>query len=191
MKRRAVFLDRDGTIIHGDPPEWICSPADVRLLDGAADAIRRMNDAGFVVVIVTNQSGLARGYFTEEDLAAIHSVMLDRLRRRGARIDAIYTCPHHPDAKLAKYRKVCDCRKPKQGLVRRAVKELGLTLRGSFVSGDATRDVLLAKGNELTPILVLTGKGESLRQEARAALGDRLIVKKDLAAAARVIVAAR
>ncbi len=191
MKKRAVFLDRDGTIIHGDPPEWITCPGDVRLLNGAAAAVRAMNRAGFVVVVLTNQSGVARGYFTEEDLAAIDSVMLDRLRRAGAHIDAVYFCPHHPEAKLARYRKVCDCRKPKKGMLRRAVRDLGLTLKGSFMVGDATRDVLLAKDEAMTPILVRTGKGRSLEKEARAALGERLVVTKDLAAAARIIVESR
>lgn len=129
---RAVFLDRDGTIARNVP--YCSRPEDLELLPGVGEGIRLLNESGFVVVIITNQSGIARGYFTEETLAKIHQKMKDDLAKCGAHIDAIYYCPHHPNDG-------CDCRKPKPALAFQAAKEHHIDLTQSFFIGDKLQDI--------------------------------------------------
>jgi histidinol-phosphate phosphatase family protein len=148
MLRRAVFLDRDGTI--AEDVNYCRRPEDFRLFPRAAEAIAMLNEAGLAVVVVTNQSGIARGYFTEETLAQIHQKMTDQLAGRGAQVDAIYYCPHHPDDG-------CTCRKPGTDLFQRAVEELGLALAGSYVVGDREMDVLAGQALGCQTVLVETG----------------------------------
>jgi histidinol-phosphate phosphatase family protein len=174
--RPAVFLDRDGTLI--EDPGYLADPDRVRLLPGAAEAVAELNRAGVPVVVVTNQSGIARGLLTEAQYRATERRLDQLLADRGARIDAHYFCPHHPDAGGP-----CDCRKPGLLLYRRAASEHGLDLAASWWVGDRLRDVLPAPALGGRGILVLTGAGGS---EAAAA-DARFIVSADLAAAARVI----
>lgn len=135
MKRKCVFLDRDGTIAFDVP---YCSRAeDFHLIPGAAEAIRTLNQHGFLVVLVTNQSGISRGYFTESTLLAIHQRMEQLLSAYGARLDAIYFCPHHPEDG-------CKCRKPNSGMIDQATEDFAIDLRGSYVIGDAPSDIELA-----------------------------------------------
>lgn len=188
--RRAVFLDRDGTI-NAETPGFLTRVAQLRLLPGSAAAIAALNRAGYHVVVLTNQSALARGLLTERGLERIHGALIERLQRHRAHVDALFFCPHHPDGKVARYAKTCDCRKPAQGLLERATRVLDLTLDGSFVIGDDARDVALAQGNALTPILVRTGKGREKESEARARLGKRLRVADDLSAAVATILRRR
>lgn len=136
--RRAVFLDRDGTII--EDIGYLAAAADVRLLPGAAAAIARLNAAGLAAVVVTNQSGIARGLLDEAAYAATARRLDDLLAAQGARLDAHYHCPHHPD-----FTGPCECRKPGPLLYRRAAEELGLDLGGSWWVGDRLRDVLAAE----------------------------------------------
>jgi D-glycero-D-manno-heptose 1,7-bisphosphate phosphatase len=185
--RRAVFLDRDGTI-NAETPGFLTRVAQLRLLPGSAAAIAALNRAGFHVVVLTNQSALARGLLTERGLERIHATLIERLRKQQAHVDALFFCPHHPDGKVVRYAKACDCRKPAQGLLERATRVLDLSLEGSYVIGDDARDVALAQGNALTPILVRTGKGKEKEAQARALLGDRLAVADDLSAAVAAIV---
>lgn len=148
MSRRAVFLDRDGTIIRD--AEYIRDPAEVELLPGAANALRRLNDAGIPVVVVTNQSGIARGFFTESDYQRVHARMEELLAaERGARIDATYFCPHHPD-----FTGPCDCRKPRTLLFERAATQLDLSTEGSWYLGDRLRDIQPARQLLGTGIMV-------------------------------------
>lgn len=148
MSRRAVFLDRDGTLIRD--AEYIRDPAEVELLPGAANALRRLNDAGIPVVVVTNQSGIARGFFTESDYQRVHARMEELLAaERGARIDATYFCPHHPD-----FTGPCDCRKPRTLLFERAATQLDLSTEGSWYLGDRLRDIQPARQLLGTGIMV-------------------------------------
>jgi len=133
---KAVFLDRDGTIARDVP--YCSRPEDFELLPGAAEGIKLLNEHGFKVVVVTNQSGIARGYFTERTLAEIHDKMITQLAEHGARVDAIYYCPHHPDDN-------CDCRKPKPKMVFQAARDLDIDLSQSYVVGDSEMDVELAR----------------------------------------------
>jgi D-glycero-D-manno-heptose 1,7-bisphosphate phosphatase len=156
MARPAVFLDRDGTVVRD--VNYLCSVRRLRLLPGAGRAIRRLNAAGFAVVIATNQSGVARGLLTEADLAEIHAALTRRMSRHGARLDAICYCPHHPQAVLPAYRKRCRCRKPSPGLLVRAARRLDLDLRASFAVGDSTRDIEAGRGAGCRTVLLRPGR---------------------------------
>ncbi len=165
--RRAVFLDRDGTVV--DELGFLSDPARVRLVPRAAEGIARMNRAGLRVLIVTNQSGIARGMFDEGTLAAVHARIQALLAAEGARIDGFYHCPHHPD-----FGSPCACRKPEPGLLLAAAREHGVDLASSWLVGDSPRDLEAARRAGVHGrILVLTGKGEETRAElARASCAD-------------------
>lgn len=161
-RKPAVFLDRDGTI--NEQMGYINHICRFQLLPGAAQAIKKLNDAHIPVVVVSNQSGLARGYFPEELLVAVHEKMHKLLAEEGAVVDAIYYCPHHPEAKEARFREACDCRKPKPGLILQASEELGLDPEKSFVVGDRWSDIKTAANCGATSILVRTGYGRGDEQ---------------------------
>ena len=155
--RPAVFLDRDGTI--NEQMGYINHISRFQLLPGVGAAIARLNRQGMPVVVVTNQSGLARGYFPAALLEAVHEKMFRELAEAGAQIDALYLCPHHPEAKEARYRQACDCRKPKTGMLEQAARELGLDLGRSYVIGDRWSDLRCGAAVGASTILVLTGYG--------------------------------
>jgi D-glycero-D-manno-heptose 1,7-bisphosphate phosphatase len=159
--RPAVFLDRDGTLI--EDRHYLRDPTGVQLLPGAAEAVRRLNAAGRVVVVVTNQSGIARGLLTEADYAATSRRLAELLAAGGAQLDAQYHCPHHPDLSGA-----CECRKPGTLLYRRAAADFGLDLGRSWWIGDRLRDVAAAGALGGRGLLVRTGRGgeEARRPEA-------------------------
>jgi len=177
MGRSAVFLDRDGTVIH--EVDYLKSTDQVRLLPRAAAAIRRLNEAGMVVVVVTNQSGIARGIVSESDLVAIHDLIRHRLARYGAALDAIYFCPHHPTEGLPPFRRRCRCRKPAAGMLTRAARDLALDLHRSFTVGDSERDLVAGQKAGCRTILVRTGYGR--RTEASASSLPADYVADDLA----------
>ncbi len=139
MPHKAVFLDRDGTLI--EDPGYLGDPSGVRLLGGADVALKAFAKAGYRLIVVTNQSGIARGLFSEETLGTIHAELQRQLDERGVRLDAIYYCPHHPEAKLEAYRRVCDERKPEPGMLLRAAAEMDLDLAASWMIGDSARDI--------------------------------------------------
>ncbi len=151
----AVFLDRDGTV--NEEVNYLSDPDQLRLIAGAAEGIKRLNGAGLKVVLVTNQSGIARGYFSEAVLHQIHERLRLLLAREGARIDAVYYCPHHPSAGNSPYTVDCDCRKPGTGLIDRASRDLGIDVKNSFVVGDKWSDIELAQRAGSRSILVSTG----------------------------------
>jgi len=165
MGRPAVFLDRDGTVVR--EVDYLRSARDLRLLPGAAEAVRRLNRAGYVVVIATNQSGVARGLLTEDELEGIHRTLIERLGRRGARIDAIYYCPHHPQAAVARYRRRCRCRKPRPGMLARAARDLDLDLARSVAVGDSARDIEAGRRSGCRTVLVRTGYGAKAEADLR------------------------
>lgn len=156
-KKPAVFLDRDGTI--NEQMGYINHISRFHLLPGAAAAIRRLNEERIPVVVVTNQSGLARGYFPEELLTAVHEKMYRQLAEEGAHVDGLYICPHHPEAKEERYRMDCSCRKPKTGLLEQAARELKIDLSASYMVGDRWSDLRCGLRVGATPVLVLTGYG--------------------------------
>jgi len=177
--RAAAFLDRDGTIIHD--AHYLADPDGVRLLPGAAAAIARLNAAGMPVVVVTNQSGIGRGYFTEGDFRAVQARVEALLAAGGARLDAVYHCPHAPDAEPA-----CGCRKPGVELFVRAAAEHGLDLARSWYVGDRLRDVAPAERLGGRGILVRAGAEHGEAERAPAGVA----VVEDLAEAVEVVLAA-
>ncbi|MFN2481119.1 MAG: D-glycero-alpha-D-manno-heptose-1,7-bisphosphate 7-phosphatase [Pyrinomonadaceae bacterium] len=157
MKRRAVFIDRDGTI--SEEVGYVNHPSRYRVFPFAAEAIRLLNDAGWLAVLVTNQAGVARGYFKEDVITAVHDLLARELGREGARLDAVYYCPHHPSVGEPPYRSECGCRKPKPGLITRAAAEHNIDLARSWMVGDRYGDVELARNAGTRAALVLTGYG--------------------------------
>lgn len=156
-KRRAVFLDRDGTV--ADEVGYVNHLSRFRLYPWAAEAIRRIHAARLAAVVITNQAGVARGYFHEELIKHANEKMQQELEAAGARLDGVYYCPHHPDVGEPPYRQPCRCRKPLPGLIERAVSELNLELDGSVVIGDRYVDVEMGHRLGLSAALVLTGYG--------------------------------
>lgn len=155
--RPAIFLDRDGVII--EDTHYLASPAQVRLIPGAADAIAALNRAGWPVVVVTNQSGVARGLFPVEAVEAVHAHLTEQLEGYGARIEAYYYCPHFPTADVEVYRVECACRKPKPGMLLRAAEELDLDPDRSWMIGDRASDLEAGAAAGTRTILVRTGYG--------------------------------
>ncbi|HVX39678.1 MAG TPA: HAD family hydrolase [Gemmatimonadaceae bacterium] len=137
-RRPAAFLDRDGTIIYD--ASYVRDPDDVVLLDGAGEAIKTLNARGIAVILVTNQSGIARGWLTHDDYARVHARLVELLAEDGARLDGAYMCPHHPDITGP-----CECRKPGLALYRQAIEEHGLDPARSLFTGDRWRDVAAAE----------------------------------------------
>lgn len=157
----AVFLDRDGTI--NVEKNYVHRFEDFEFIEGSIEAIRMLRDSGFKVVVVTNQSGIGRGYYTSNDVQLLHDRIQRELRKEGTMIDAFFFCPHHPDAPIAEYRLDCECRKPKPGMVFQAEKKLDLDLKRSYIVGDSAADMEMGKQTGLYSILVRTGHGaESL-----------------------------
>lgn len=136
---RAVFLDRDGTIIEdvGYPHER----SQIRFLPGVSEAIKRLNENGFKVIIVTNQAGVARGYFSEEAVKELNKYIQESLAEQGAFIDMVYYCPHHIEGVIEEYRKACYCRKPNPGMIEKAVRDFDIDVESSFLIGDHLSDV--------------------------------------------------
>jgi D-glycero-D-manno-heptose 1,7-bisphosphate phosphatase len=164
---KAVFLDRDGTI--NEEMGYINHIGRFRVFDFVPEAIRLFNENGFKVIVITNQSGVARGYFTEELLREIHNHLIHILESRNARIDKIYYCPHHPVEGTGEYRKDCNCRKPKTGMIDRARQDFDIEMNQSYMIGDRFKDMEFGKRVGLKTIFLLTGygKGEYTYQKSR------------------------
>lgn len=170
---KLVILDRDG-VINYDSAQFIKSPGEWKPIPGSLEAIARLNQAGYRVVVATNQSGIGRGLFDMDALNAIHGKMHRAAQSVGARVDAVFFCPHTADAK-------CDCRKPKPGMFARIGDCYNVDLAGTPSVGDSLRDLQAAVAVGGHPLLVLTGKGEKTRSEG--GLPDGTLIFADLAAA--------
>jgi len=154
---KLVVLDRDGTINH-DSDQYIKSPAEWKPIKGSLEAIARLTQAGFRVVVATNQSGLARGLFDMAALNAIHDVLQRAVHQAGGRIDAIFFCPHADESG-------CECRKPRPGMLLEIGKRLNVPMEGVPMVGDSLRDLQAAAAAGARPVLVLTGRGRKTRDE--------------------------
>ena len=161
--KRAVFLDRDGTLI--EEAGYLDRLDRLVFFPYSVDAVRVLNRAGFAVVVVTNQAGIARGIVRESFVAEAHRAISDRLEAGGARVDAYYYCPHYPTGTVEQYRVPCDCRKPQPGLLRRAAADLQIDLARSFVVGDRWHDIAAGQAVGARGVLVRTGLGR--RDEGR------------------------
>jgi len=154
--RKAVFVDRDCTII--EDTVFSVDPADLKPLPGTIEALQRLQRAGYLLVVVTNQSGVARGRFSEEQLQAFHDHMVDAFAGMGVRIAGVYYCPHFPGEKVAQYARECDCRKPQPGMLLRAAREHHVDLAKSWMIGDRPADVGVGKAAGCRTVRVLTGQ---------------------------------
>lgn len=153
----AVFLDRDGVI--NEESDYLHDPKDLRLLPGAAEAIKRLNEGGIPVIVMSNQSGVARGLYPESHVGVLHEALAQDLKKEGAHIDRFYYCPHHPTAGRGKYKIICDCRKPMPGLPHQAAKDMSLNLKNCVMVGDKASDLAAGFAAGCRTILVLTGYG--------------------------------
>ncbi|TWJ19441.1 D-glycero-beta-D-manno-heptose 1,7-bisphosphate 7-phosphatase [Geobacter argillaceus] len=180
--RRAVFLDRDGTI--NEERVYLHRVEEFAFIPGVPEVIRDLRRSGFLVIVVTNQSGIGRGYYDEAALARLHAHMDSELARVGAAIDAYYFCPHHPEHGVGDYRRECDCRKPLPGMLLTAAREWHVDLGASYLVGDKLADVEAALAAGCRPVLVRTGYGvvEALKVPPGVPVCD------DLPEAARMIV---
>ena len=169
--RPAAFLDRDGVlnVDHG----YVYRPDDLQWIDGAPEAVRLLNAAGYDVIVVTNQSGVARGLYDEAAVRAFHDHMAAELKRRGARIDAFYYCPHHPDGTVQPYAVACNCRKPGTGMLAQAARERPIDRGRSFLIGDRPGDLEAAAAFGIKGILY----------DGKTALPE--LVQREIAAAGR------
>ena len=188
--RKAVFLDRDGTVLTlTGGTGYLADIRSMHILPGAARAIALLNKAGFLVFIHTNQAIVSRGKLTEEKLQHIHRALLKRLRKQGAHVDAFYYCPHHPEGKIQKYRVVCICRKPKTGMMKKAIKKFNVNTKKSFMVGDSSKDILAGKRAGLQTILVKTGNAG--KESGAVSVEPDYIEKNLLSAVVQIKKAAR
>lgn len=185
--KRAVFIDRDGTL--SEEVGYINHPSRFRLFPYSGDAIRRLNENGWLAIVTTNQAGVARGYFSEEMIAKVHDGMTKDLEDDGARLDAIYYCAHHPSVGEPPYRLDCDCRKPRPGLITRAARDLDVDLNASWMVGDRYSDVELARNAGVKSAFVLSGygRGEWEHQRSRWVHQPDLIAENLLEAVRRIV----
>lgn len=170
-KNIAVFLDRDGTI--NEEVGYLDREEKLKILPAAFEAVRLVNQNGFKVVVVSNQSGIARGLFTEDFVRTINNRIAAAMVENGAVIDRFYYCPHHPSEGLDPYRKICNCRKPEPGLLLQAAADLNLDLSGSYMIGDHLRDIETARRAGAKGILVMTGHGPDQLQSAEITSANR------------------
>ncbi|RPH88439.1 MAG: HAD family hydrolase [Deltaproteobacteria bacterium] len=163
-EKTAIFLDRDGTI--NDEVGYLDSADKLRIIPAAFEAVRLINASGMKAVVITNQAGVAKGLFTEEFVREINGQIQSALLVQGALIDRFYFCPHHPTEGIDPYRLICDCRKPEPGLLHQAAADLNIDLARSYVIGDRLRDVETAHRAGAKGVLVMTGHGQDLMQDA-------------------------
>jgi D-glycero-D-manno-heptose 1,7-bisphosphate phosphatase len=179
--RAAVFLDRDGVVI--EEVNYLSSPSQVRLLPGAAEAIAALNRLGVPAIVVTNQAGVAHGYFPESLIADVHARLDELLARQGARVDRYEYCPHHPAGTIAEYRIQCACRKPAPGMLLRAAGEYGVDLGRSWLVGDKLSDLEAGLRAGCRVVLVRTGYGRQMERLLDRLAPAQVAVAADLAEA--------
>lgn len=158
-QKPAVFLDRDGVL--SVEKSYVCTLDDLEIFPYVRECVRKIKEKGYYVIVVTNQSGVARGLFSEEVLQEMNSYLIEETG-----VDAVYYCPHYPNGKLEKYRKECNCRKPKTGMVEKACQEFQIDVKKSYMVGDRASDILLGQNAGLATVLVESGYGtKRLEQE--------------------------
>ena len=186
-KRPAIFIDRDGTI--SEEIGYVNHPSRYKVYPYAADAVRAIHRAGYLAILVTNQAGVARGYFKEDLIAVIHNLLQAELATGGEQLDAIYYCPHHPTTGAPPYRQACDCRKPRPGLIMRAAREHDIDLTGSWMIGDRASDIELARHAHIKAAFVLSGYGRGEWEYSRHTFAHKPdIVAEDLLEAVNKII---
>lgn len=162
----AVFLDRDGTII--EDTDYISSPAQIKFIPGAVEAVKMLKNAGYKIIIISNQSGVARGLITEDMLQTIDKLIHRTILNGGGHVDGSYYCPHHPEHGVYPYKQSCECRKPHTGLIKRAVKEHDIDLSKSFMVGDHSTDIETARRAGIPSVFVMTGHGKEEKEKLKS-----------------------
>jgi len=187
MKRPALFMDRDGTI--SEEVGYVNHPSRFRLFPYSAAAIKLLNENGWLAIVVTNQAGVARGYFAEDVIINVHDQLGKDLETASAKLDAIYYCAHHPSVGEPPYRFDCDCRKPKPGLIDRAAADFEIDLERSWMVGDRYGDVELARNAGLHSAFVLSGYGRGEWEYQRGSWKlEPEVVAENLLEAAKLII---
>lgn len=185
MSRRAVFIDRDGTLI--EEAGYLSRLERLTFFPYSIDAVRQLNRGDFTVVVITNQAGIARGIVTEDFVATTHGYISERLAAGGARIDGYYHCPHHPQGVVEALRLTCECRKPQPGLLRRAAGDLDIDLTRSYTVGDRWQDLEAGRSAGTATVLVRTGYGASDERAPREDLVADAVVDNLAGAAAWIL----
>ena len=184
--KKAIFLDRDGTI--NVERDYLFKISDFEFLPGAIDALHSLQAAGFLLIIITNQSGIARGYYTLEDYEKLNGWMLNELERHDVRIEKVYYCPHHPNATVSEYRIDCDCRKPKLGMYKQAIGDYHIDLSRSFAIGDKIRDCSICESTECRGFLIANNEKSEIINAVKAGMVRNVEYAEDLRAAVNRIV---
>lgn len=184
---KAIFLDRDGTI--NVEKHYLYKAEDFEFLPGAIEGLNRLQDAGYHLMIITNQSGIGRGYYLEEDFLALNDWMTKELEQDGIHISKTYYCPHLPDAKIEEYRKNCACRKPALGMYEQALKEFDIDLSQSFAIGDKIRDCSICEKTECRGYLIADNEEADVLVKVKAGQYPNIEYASDLLEAAKRIVA--
>ncbi len=172
MENKAVFLDRDGTI--NVDKGYVYKIEDLEILPNVVEGLKLLRQAGYKLIIITNQSGIARGYYTEEDYFRFKKEMHEKLKEHEIFINAEYFCPHHPNGTIEKYKSDCDCRKPKTGMLEQAARDFNLNLRESWMIGDSLRDIQTGKNAGCRTIHILIREEKNLVKEAEFVARDML-----------------
>ncbi|MFX0000766.1 MAG: D-glycero-beta-D-manno-heptose 1,7-bisphosphate 7-phosphatase [Candidatus Hodarchaeota archaeon] len=166
-KNRAIFLDRDGVI--NKEVNYLSDPKDFKFIDGSIDALKILKRKSYLLIIITNQAGIARGLFTEESLKTIHNKMIGILRQHNIELDDIYYCPHHPE-----FTGPCDCRKPNPGMILQAQINHNIDLTNSYMVGDTLNDIQTGKNANCKTVLVLTGYGKEEQNQIGSIIPDMI-----------------
>lgn len=183
---KAIFLDRDGTI--NIEKNYLYKIEDFEFIPGAIEGMRELSSAGFKLIIITNQSGIARGYYTEDEFKILNDWMLEELRCQGVVIDAVYYCPHLPDASIDKYKKNCSCRKPSLGLYEKAISEYDIDLERSYAVGDKIRDCSICEKTNCQGYLIGNNEKNDIVVAVRNGKYKNIGYAEDLKSAAAKIV---
>lgn len=178
MKRPTVFIDRDGTI--NEQMGYINHASRFLIFPFVAEAVRLLNETGLLAIVVSNQSGIGRGYYPEALVTELHGCLNEHLAENGARLDNIYYCPHHPHAEVEEFRKECNCRKPRTGLIDQALKDFDIDMEHSYVVGDRYVDVDFARRAGLKGVIVRTGYGLGELQYNAEGNPDSVYTAEDL-----------
>lgn len=184
---KVIFLDRDGTI--NEEVNYLHKPEDLQILPGVPEAIKLLRDGGFKILVVTNQAGVARGYYSCRDVEALHEYLNQQLKKSGAWIDRFYYCPHHPVHGIGEYKRACHCRKPETGMFEQAGQEYDVDKEHSYMIGDKLLDVEAGNRYGVHGILVGTGYGRQIHQEQLEKQEDAIydVYQETLMDAARYI----
>lgn len=183
---RAIFLDRDGTI--NVEKHYLYKIEDFEFMPGVVDALREFQQAGYLLIIITNQSGIGRGYYTEADFQKLNDWMVSTLKEQGVTIADVYYCPHLPDAQVAEYRKECNCRKPKLGMYEQAIKEHDIDLSLSYAVGDKIRDCAICESTPCKGFLIGENEKPEVIANVEAGMRDRVRYAKTLSEATDSII---